>query len=205
MEEHYQYRPLVTDSRTRIFDLESATEFHAPLVGALREVEIKDAAGTYEALSYVWGSKGKPGAVPLDGKYGALSPVGEPRGKPGAVLLDGKYLAITENCTAALQYLRLPSKRRTLWVDSICINQENIAERNKQVQQMGGIFQKAAQTLLWLGKPVIGTSIAIYYLGELNARYHNPNREETADWYRKISSNVSGKLHVARQPLKPDT
>ena len=185
MEELYQYQALAlcTDTRTRIFDLEPATEFHAPLVGSLREVEIKDAIGQYKALSYAWGSKIKTGAV----------------------LLDGKHLAITENCKVALQYLRLPSETRSLWVDSICINQKNREERTQQVQQMGQIFQMAAQTLLWLGKPTSGTSIAMHYLGELHARYHNPNREETADWFQEIRSNVLGKLQIARQPSKPDT
>ncbi|KAF2803814.1 HET-domain-containing protein, partial [Mytilinidion resinicola] len=40
---------------------------------------------------------------------------------------------------------------RWLWIDAICINQEDTNGRNCQVQQMGDIYWEATQVLSWLG------------------------------------------------------
>jgi hypothetical protein len=39
----------------------------------------------------------------------------------------------------------------SLWIDAICIDQENGSEKNHQVQQMGRIYSSAAETIAWLG------------------------------------------------------
>ena len=58
---------------------------------------------------------------------------------------------ITQNLFAALQRLRSPEKDRTLWVDSVCINQLNVPEKNQQVKLMTRIYRTAATVLIWLG------------------------------------------------------
>lgn len=40
-----------------------------------------------------------------------------------------------------------------LWVDAICINQNDLDERAVQVQVMGKIYSQAHRTLVWLGEP----------------------------------------------------
>jgi hypothetical protein len=40
-----------------------------------------------------------------------------------------------------------------LWVDALCINQEDTTERNHQVMQMGAIYEKAKRVVVWLGRP----------------------------------------------------
>ncbi|KAH7094885.1 heterokaryon incompatibility protein-domain-containing protein [Paraphoma chrysanthemicola] len=40
---------------------------------------------------------------------------------------------------------------RLLWIDALCIDQQNVFERNHQVQQMGAIYKNATQVLAWLG------------------------------------------------------
>ncbi|KAF3038731.1 hypothetical protein E8E11_005943 [Didymella keratinophila] len=37
------------------------------------------------------------------------------------------------------------------WIDALCIDQDNVDERNHQVQQMGEIFSQARQVFAWLG------------------------------------------------------
>ncbi|PTB59300.1 hypothetical protein M431DRAFT_490900 [Trichoderma harzianum CBS 226.95] len=75
----------------------------------------------YEALSYTWGSAKAPENITV----------------------NGKLLAVTENLYKALQQLRYPNQERILlWVDAICINQDDNKERGHQVQQMGDIFKK---------------------------------------------------------------
>ncbi|KAJ5029234.1 heterokaryon incompatibility protein-domain-containing protein [Bipolaris maydis] len=84
----------------------------------------------YEALSYTWGS----------------SELVE------CIKLNGKPFWITDNLYAALRNLQLHDRDRILWIDAICINQENKAEQSQQVQQMGQIYEKAEKLLIWLGK-----------------------------------------------------
>jgi hypothetical protein len=64
----------------------------------------------YEALSYFWGTNVKNASI----------------------LVDGKHLDITQNRHDALGRLRL-GEHRQLWMDAICIKQEDIPERNIQV------------------------------------------------------------------------
>lgn len=39
----------------------------------------------------------------------------------------------------------------TLWIDQVCIDQENIEERNHQVAQMARIYSHAERVFIWLG------------------------------------------------------
>ncbi|MCJ1394390.1 hypothetical protein MMC18_007268 [Xylographa bjoerkii] len=86
-------------------------------------------APPYEALSYVWGD-------------GAAN---------GHLKCDGKDLPITRNLITALCRLRLISMDRLLWIDQLCINQNNLRERGSQVNMMRSIFKSAKTVLVWLG------------------------------------------------------
>ncbi|KAI1651113.1 HET-domain-containing protein [Daldinia loculata] len=57
---------------------------------------------------------------------------------------------ITRNCDLALQLL-LSKGHLNLWVDSICINQEDPYERSHQVSIMRDIYSKASQVLVYMG------------------------------------------------------
>ncbi|KAI0846183.1 HET-domain-containing protein [Daldinia vernicosa] len=57
---------------------------------------------------------------------------------------------ITRNCDSALRLL-LSKGHSNLWVDSICINQEDPYERSHQVAIMRDIYSKASQVLVYMG------------------------------------------------------
>lgn len=86
----------------------------------------------FEAVSYVWGSTEDPAHI-LIGKVGR------------------KTLAVTQNLAEALPYFRYIDKPRVLWIDAICVDQQNLPERGQQVKRMAAIYSKAAQVLVWLG------------------------------------------------------
>ncbi len=86
----------------------------------------------YEALSYTWGSGDNPVSV----RFG---PDGNPR------------RSITRNLSEALPFLRFPDRPRTIWIDAICIDQGNDAEKSIQVAMMGDIFRRASHVVAWLG------------------------------------------------------
>ncbi|KAK1671700.1 heterokaryon incompatibility protein-domain-containing protein [Colletotrichum godetiae] len=82
----------------------------------------------YEALSYAWG----------------CTDLIEP------ISANGKRLFVTRNLFLALNHLRT-EEARILWVDALCIDQSNLAERGHQVGHMAGIYRQAEQVLVWLG------------------------------------------------------
>jgi hypothetical protein len=128
----FHHRRLSSPRSIRLLALLSSPDFDASLEATLAEVDLDNS--DYEALSYVWGSR--VGSKPFT--------------------CDNKVLLITPNCESALRHLRLKDKRRTLWVDAICIDQEDgelsVKERNSQVALMGEIYAKASHTICWLGQ-----------------------------------------------------
>lgn len=52
----------------------------------------------------------------------------------------------------ALRQLRLVSNPRRLWIDQLCIDQENAKEVGSHVQLMGDIYIAARRVAVWLGE-----------------------------------------------------
>lgn len=128
--QHYVHFELSRARSIRVFDLGPAAEESDAILGSLREVSLDDApAEKYHALSYTWGS-----------------PVVD-----RAIRIDDQTFMITENCFIALKRLRQPSDTLTVWIDSICINQKHLAERNSQVALMGEIYVKSHSVVIWIG------------------------------------------------------
>lgn len=48
-------------------------------------------------------------------------------------------------------FRKVPELPSLFWIDAICIDQSNIAERNHQVSRMREIYSKASLVLVWLG------------------------------------------------------
>lgn len=115
---------------------------------------------SYEALSYAWGD-------PLSFKE---------------IEISGHPLAVTQNLFVALQYLRHVKDARHLWVDAICINQDDIPERNAQVQMMSHIYRGASRIVAWLGEQN-ANSDAAFDLIEKWAWSHGPPRNELRSYY----------------------
>lgn len=83
----------------------------------------------YEALSYTWGDPTLQFSVRC----------------------NGQTLPAAHNLFLALQHLRHQSARRYLWVDAICINQNDLDEKNTQIPHMLNIYRGATRVLVWLG------------------------------------------------------
>lgn len=94
---------------------------------------------SFAALSYVWGS-----ASPED-------PI---------LKVDGFDLKIRQSLKHALEAIVSGSEKMLLWIDQICIDQENYAEREIQVALMAKIFRQAQRVICWLGLDDETTKIA---------------------------------------------
>ena len=72
-----------------------------------------------------------------DSIYAALSYMWGPDVISRTITLNGCIFPVRENLWLALKRLRLKDGERLIWIDALCINQEDIEERNTQVAQMG--------------------------------------------------------------------
>jgi hypothetical protein len=76
-------------------------------------------------------------------------------------------MTVTKNAYLALQDLRCQEQDQVLWVDALCINQDDNVEQGKQVQQMGSIYSEAKRVIIWLGEATYDTDYVMYYMKQL--------------------------------------
>lgn len=72
-----------------------------------------------------------------------------------SIRLNGHIWRVRLNLFSALRRLREQGQHGYLWIDAICIDQSNDAEKTVQVAMMGQIFAQAQEVLVWLGEPEI--------------------------------------------------
>ncbi|KAL0935598.1 heterokaryon incompatibility [Colletotrichum truncatum] len=125
----------------RLLSIAPSNEPSRPLVCRLEPYKM-DIAPPYEALSYTWG-----------------------RQKPeNSIELNGRLFLVRPNLHAALLALRRPDENRFLWVDAICINQQNQRERTRQVWQMKQVYRDALRVKVWLGDATKGSQRGVEIL-----------------------------------------
>lgn len=91
--------------------------------------EPTDLSISYSCLSYTWG---------------------DPEDQVG-ITVNGKLFHVRKNLHTFLATAVAQLSNTFFWIDALCIDQENTAERNSQVQRMGTIFGGAQSVLVWLG------------------------------------------------------
>ncbi|WPH02248.1 Heterokaryon incompatibility protein (HET) [Acrodontium crateriforme] len=84
--------------------------------------------------------------------YVCLSYCWETIVRDAAILCDGHRFSVTQNLLKALHNLRRPTTNLLIWIDQICINQEDYDERGHQVSIMKQIFSQAKEVIVWLGE-----------------------------------------------------
>ncbi|KLU86257.1 hypothetical protein MAPG_05273 [Magnaporthiopsis poae ATCC 64411] len=104
----------------------------------------------YEALSYVWGDEK------------AQDPI----------YINSKERYVTANLFAALSHLRHCFLERILWIDAVCINQDDTQEKNHQVQSMAKIYAKARCVIVWLGEAIDNSARALEAIHIAAHRHH---------------------------------
>jgi hypothetical protein len=145
----FRYSPLIADSNEfRLFHLKKGSG--PSLQGEL--IHSQHASGIekipYEAVSYVWGCSEFADAIHT----------------------SKGLLQITLNLSLILRDLRSPEQDRTLWIDAICINQDDVVERGHQVQLMRDIYSGAFRVLFYACHPTPMTNIIMSSLEALQLK-----------------------------------
>ncbi len=158
----YQYRPVdVSKNEIRILGLDPCINPSDPITGIILHLSLDslparhrqprfvfgspDNVHGYNALSYAWGKLSAPGGSHI-------------------FVSGGGSIAVTANLAAALRQLRGTDARaaRSLWwIDAVCINQDDVAERNSQVALMRRIYASATKVQVWLGGEADGSGTAM--------------------------------------------
>jgi hypothetical protein len=113
----------------------------------------------YEALSYCWGDASNPCEIEVVSQ-GIFH-----RSKRRKEGFDHTTLRITANLASALIHLRRQDAARVLWIDAICLDQDNEEEKALELAKMGDIYAEAKSVVIWLG----------------------PGSDETAEAFRAMS------------------
>ncbi|KAI0127002.1 heterokaryon incompatibility protein-domain-containing protein [Xylariales sp. AK1849] len=90
-----------------------------------------DSAPNYEAISYHWGSNERTDEILI-----------YDRGVP-------MRFPVTKSAFDLLLARRSIWRKRTIWIDAICINQNNDLEKATQVQCMREIYQRASRVIIF--------------------------------------------------------
>ncbi|ODH51488.1 hypothetical protein GX48_02356 [Paracoccidioides brasiliensis] len=121
---------------------------------------------------------GRMGVVEILMKAGADAMIVDGEGK---IAVDyarenghGEIVRVLEACGEGgenlLTPLELPDGPQVwMWVDQICINQEDLEERATQVTMMDQIYQKARYTLMWLGAEDQYTEAAVKAVSKIDS------------------------------------
>ena len=128
----FEYPELLKGRSIRVLRLLPADSYHDLIRCDLEVIYLDnspDKRYAFTAVSYVCGSQNRTQLISCNSK---------------------KFLT-TRNSEIVLRNLRQKETPCTLWIDSICINQQSTLERNEQVLLMGHIFQNARQVYIWLG------------------------------------------------------
>ena len=158
----YEYQPLDTGWNIRLLEVFPGQE-DEPIQCSVSRA-ILNTSTKYIALSYTWG----------DAKDRRL------------MSIDGRQLSVTANLYSAICRIRCLGGRRPLWVDAICINQEDIQEREFQVGMMDQIYKQAQVVLVDLGEETNDSELGLNHgikVYRALARLGNSARITSVDEY----------------------
>lgn len=153
----YGYKALATSrEEIRVLDVASAEDANAAISCSIRHVSLLGGSPEYETISYVWGNASDRASLEL----------------------DGLAITVPSSSIAALRRMRLRDRIRTLWIDAICINQDDLEERAQQVTVMGDIYRSSQGNLIHLGESKPHTEKALEdikaILNEMHSELDSP-------------------------------
>ncbi|KAH8805402.1 heterokaryon incompatibility protein-domain-containing protein [Xylogone sp. PMI_703] len=113
----------------------------------------------YTALSYYWGNDGPGLPITLMNYQTVTEPLlslnmtrqvlhNFQKSRPWKP--KGTFY-VRANLYAALRHFRDEKQEVTMWIDALCIDQEDDNERTRQIKQMHEVYSQAEEVCVWLG------------------------------------------------------
>jgi hypothetical protein len=126
----------------------SLERFHDVTLFCKLEVASRQLRASYTALSYAWGNGN--GNRPI--------------------CIGDTIVKVSITLEAALQELRDEQEDLMLWVDQLCINQEDEEEKGHQVKEMKNIYAHAAHVIAWIGVAADNSDLILAHLTSIGER-----------------------------------
>jgi hypothetical protein len=171
LKNEYKYDPLTEPDEIRLLVINPAKTMSDPLYCQLvLAVNEEIPACPYEALSYMWGNEQptKPIKIFYPELRGVLAKEGTMKKRNFQMKRLWAKFYVRPNLHFALQHLRSYQERHVyLWVDAICIDQNNNPERSIQVTKMDEIYNRASSVSVWLGSGNMQSKLAFDFMKEL--------------------------------------
>ena len=110
-----------------------------------------------------------------------------------------------------MRRLRDETDGRRVWIDAVCINQDDIDERNRQVSIMGSIYKSARRVYIYVGEEDLHGRLAMSYLQAIEKReiqFDTPTTQQelvaledflARPWFTRIW--VLQEVYQAKEPI----
>jgi hypothetical protein len=186
------YNPPLADNEIRLFQLfdhldpsSGTTTIHLRLQ---RFPLDSPSCPPFHATSFVWGGPTPPPSAPT------------------VLVNERRAVPILPNAMAFFRAMLAPRGGRDAfppaatwwWMDCVCINQADAAERGAQVELMSAIYRGARNTVVWLGEASADSDAAVAFLNLLAAQNvaRPPSRDvtevrEARDEWRAVAGLLS--------------
>ncbi len=132
------------------------------------------------------------GVVQKPGAYVALSYAWDPCSPTAEIRVNGATMTVGANLHAGLRrfrqmdYFRLGGQ---IWIDALCINQDDAAEKAQQLPMMASIYRHAGNVLVWLGPGTNDSGKAITFLQGIG-RWYRAEYIEAMDGSNAMAANT---------------
>jgi hypothetical protein len=124
------YKTLKSPKAFRLLRIFKSRRFDHPVQCELLEISsVSDAPSQYRTVSYRWDTS---------------------LGKVSTITVNGETLMVYPNLEKILRDIRAKYWSQLVWIDQLCIDQENATEKSAQVAMMGQIYQSAAEVRVCL-------------------------------------------------------
>ncbi|KIW23422.1 uncharacterized protein PV07_11620 [Cladophialophora immunda] len=158
----------------RLLELEPG-QLTDDLVGRFMVHDLKDAQPEYTATSYVCGDDNR---------------------SHHAILMSGSKLGIYKNADEVLRRFRSAVETTYLWIDVICIDQDDAVEKAREVNLMYKVYENAKRTVIWLGPTDDAATFAIQYARTLNASTYLDEYTPTVMYAGHETQYLQNKSHI---------
>jgi hypothetical protein len=156
------------EGEIRLLELFPSNDIADPILCHLHRIPI-DNLPAYNAVSYAWGTD-STSRLPI--------------------FIDGKTLMAKPNLEAFLRQHRedeAGSTNSMLWIDAICINQDDLAERRQQIGMMCRLYSRCSRLIVWLGVGDDDSKVAIDLLKSI-AKSKKEGPEALCCWRNTLAS-----------------
>ncbi|KAH7088077.1 HET domain-containing protein [Paraphoma chrysanthemicola] len=138
----YSYHRLAKHT-IRLLGLQDTTS--PTFSGTLKTFNLSEAPGYY-CLSYTWGTQSEDVEIHIDKQKLFV--------RPSLVDTLHRLQDLAANGSSS------DLKVEWVWIDRICVNQDDVEERSEQVKYMGTIYSQGIRTIIWAGNDQDGCTAA---------------------------------------------